>query len=77
MAVNAQPHFLEKVTGFPCFPNVFSSPPTNRYARRKGERFGAGEHYCVIPAWHLLSPLSFLMEAFEKRNLARGGGQNT
>lgn len=63
---------------FHFFPNVFSSASKNRdYARRKGERFGGGEHYCVIPAWHLLSPSSFLMEAFQKRNLAQGGGQNT
>jgi len=65
MAVNAQPHVLEKVAGFPFFfPNVFSSASTNHYARRKGGSFGGGGHYCVIPTWHLLSPLSFSMEAF-------------
>ena len=64
MALNAQPHFLEKVAGFPFFPNVFSSAPANHYARTKSERFGRGEYYCVIPTWHLLSPLSFSMEAF-------------
>lgn len=62
MVLNAQPHFPEKVAGFPFFPNVFSSAlQTIMYGVRAKDSEEGG--ITVIPAWHLLSPLSFSMEA--------------